>query len=206
MIEKLKRQISTSWLKVLLSVIAITAIAVRMIWPDIKIDSITLGLIILALLPWFSEIIESAKLPGGWEVKFRDVKKAGEKIAEQVSPTPAPEKRSFAPIDTSEPAYLLVADRDPNLALTGLRIEIEKRLRLIARRYQLPERLSLTQTLRELQKNEILTSEALSGLQELIYAGNQAAHGAKIEDSIADWAISNGPIVLRTLDNIVENS
>jgi hypothetical protein len=49
-----------------------------------------------------------------------------------------------------------------------------------------------------------LTTSALSGLQELIYAGNEAAHGAKIEDGVADWAISYGPVILKTLDKIIE--
>lgn len=204
MIEKLKKRISTSWLKVLLSLIAISAIIGRILWPEIKIDSITLGLIILALLPWFSEIIESAKLPGGWEIKFRDMQKAAEKVVE--SAKTGSEEKKLAPTDTTvEPAFLHIAERDPNLALAGLRIEIEKRLRLLAQNYEIPENRSLTLLLRELQKKEILTSSALAGLQELIYAGNQAAHGAKIEDGVADWAISYGPVILRTLDKIIDN-
>jgi hypothetical protein len=204
MVNKLKKRISSLWLKVLLSVIAISAIIGRMLWPEIKIDSITLGLFILALLPWFSEIIESAKLPGGWEIKFRDMQKAAEKVVEQVSQQATSEEKTLAPADTIEPAFLHIAERDPNLALAGLRIEIEKRLRLLAQNYQIPERRSLTLILRELQKREILTTSALSGLQELIYAGNEAAHGAKIEDGVADWAISYGPVILKTLNKIIE--
>ena len=60
----LTQRISESWLKFLVSLIAIGAIVVRLIWPDIKIDAITLGLIVLALLPWFSEIIETLKTSG----------------------------------------------------------------------------------------------------------------------------------------------
>lgn len=205
MIETLRKQISTSWLKVLLSLIAISAIIARILWPEIRIDSITLGLIILALLPWFSEIIESAKLPGGWEIKFRDVQKAAEKVVEEVSAKTGAEEKKLSTTDTIlEPAFLHIAERDPNLALAGLRIEIEKRLRTLARYFQVPERLSLTQMLRELQKSEILTASALGGLQELIYAGNQAAHGAKVEDGVADWAISYGPVILKTLDKIID--
>ena len=42
----------------------------------LTIDAISLGLLIVALLPWASSLIESAKFPGGWEIKFRDLKKA----------------------------------------------------------------------------------------------------------------------------------
>lgn len=203
----LTRNVSLSWLKVLLSFIAISAITLRLIWPNLKIDSVTLGLIVLALLPWFSEIIETLKLPGGWEVKFRDMQKAGEKIAEQLPSASPPPPSSVAPslAESDEPAYLLIADKDANLALAGLRIEIEKRLRLLAGKNQLPDRTSLTQMLRLLQQKEVLTPSALSGLQELIYAGNQAAHGARIEAGVADWAISYGPVVLDTLDRLIQN-
>src|ERR1039457_5275582 len=93
---------------------------------------------------------------------------------------PYSEEKTLTPSDTLEPAFLHIAERDPNLALAGLRIEIEKRLRLLAGYFKIPERLSLTQMLRELQKREIMTASALGGLQELIFAGNRAVHGAKV--------------------------
>ena len=138
---------------------------------------------------------------------FRDIQKAGEKVADNPTPPPAPPSSSSTlSIDSDAPAYIVVADKDPNLALAGLRIEIEKRLRVIARKYQLPDKTTLMQTLRLLQQREVLTSSSLSGLQELISAGNSAAHGARIEPEVADWAMSYGPIVLSTLDNIAKDS
>ncbi|MCF5946695.1 hypothetical protein L2249_25705, partial [Xanthomonas perforans] len=73
------KEISINWLKAVISVVAVSAIAVRIAFPEIKIDLVTLGLMIVAVLPWLSELIESAKFPGGWEVKFRDLREAGEK-------------------------------------------------------------------------------------------------------------------------------
>lgn len=59
-----------------------------------NIDAVTLGLLVVAVLPWFSDLLQSAKLPGGWEVNFREIKnkqdfiennqqKQSEKINEQ---------------------------------------------------------------------------------------------------------------------------
>src|ERR1035438_2488585 len=98
------QNLSPAWLKLLLSIVAIGCIAARIIWPTLKIDSVTLGLIVLALLPWFSEIIESLKLPGGWEVKFKDLKEAGEKVAQNLSPVSGP-GRALAPssVESGEP-------------------------------------------------------------------------------------------------------
>lgn len=70
--EKLFRIISIVWLKLLISGIALSALALRIAFPTIKIDGISIGLIILAFLPWCAELIESAEFPGGWKIKFRD--------------------------------------------------------------------------------------------------------------------------------------
>jgi hypothetical protein len=40
----------------------------------LNIDAITLGLLVVAVLPWFSDLLQSAKFPGGWEVNFREIK------------------------------------------------------------------------------------------------------------------------------------
>lgn len=57
---------------------------------------------------------------------------------------------------TSLYSFQLVADEDPNLALAGLRIEIEKRLTQIAESYQIdPGRSSAGRLLRILGKQDI---------------------------------------------------
>jgi hypothetical protein len=60
------------WLKISVSLGAIAVIVARFVWPNLKVDIFTLALVILAVLPWLSGMIESAKFPGGWEVKFRE--------------------------------------------------------------------------------------------------------------------------------------
>ena len=188
----------TFWLKLFISVAAIIFIAVRIIWPELNIDAITLGLLIVAVLPWLTPLIESAKFPGGWEVKFRDVQAAGQRIIQDVS------------VSTIEPttaslSYLEISDRDPNLALVGLRIEIEKRLRALAQKHGLSDQRSLSRFSQDLIRQGVLDSSSVSGLQELIMFGNQAAHGAKVEDRAAEWAIDYGPQVLAALDSKLGN-
>ena len=182
----------TTWLKIAISFAATAAIVVRIIWPSIKIDVIALGLLIVVVLPWLSSILESAKFPGGWEVKFRDVHQAAAQVtasSEAVLPS------------VSEPSFVAIAGQDANLALVGLRIEIEKRLRQLAAKAGLPERQSLWYIFRELRRREIINAQALRGLDDLIGAGNSAAHGATVQDSVAQWAIDYGPKVLAVLDD-----
>jgi len=185
---------SITFLKVAISVIAAGVIIARLIWPNIKLDSITLGLLIVAILPWFAALIESAKFPGGWEVKFRDVKSAGDKVVASAAPSAAVEQ-------LPEPTFLNIAETDPNLALVGLRIEIERRVRRLAEQADIPtDRMPLTRVVNQLAERGIIGREAQEGLGDLIYAGNQAAHGARVERDVADWAILVGPQILQALD------
>ena len=188
------------WVKLGISGVAAILIAVRMYWPAVKIDAITIGLFVVALIPWLTSIVESFKAPGGWEIKLRDVSEAGRKITDA-----APDA---APTVTSDEAhsFLAVAEQYPNLALVGLRIEIEKRLRRLAQSVSadISMRQGPSMLLRELEKREILNQSVLGGLREIIMAGNRAAHGATVEPALADWAFSNGSAVLSALDNILE--
>jgi hypothetical protein len=197
------KNISLSWLKAVISLVAVAAIAVRIAFPDIRIDLVTLGLMIVAILPWLSELIESAKFPGGWEVKFRDLREAGEKVTSSSEPSPTPSHQP-PPAAQPEPSYVSVADQDPNLALVGLRIEIEQRIRQLSQRHDLPmNRVSLAKLIRELTRREVIPYGVASGLEDLVTAGNQAAHGASVDPRIADWAITTGPEILAALDALL---
>jgi hypothetical protein len=217
---------TTSCIKIAVSAVAVAAIVCRLIWPNIKnaIDVIAFGLFVVAVLPWLSSIIESVDFPGGWGVKLRDVQGAGSLVtagaetksaaAGHPSPRGAARDASQAeaeaamqgsqvrtiPLDASEPAYMSIVSRDPNLALVGLRIEIEKRVRQLAATHGLPDHLPLRKMLNELRRTEILDSQTCHGLDQLIMAGNDAAHGATVQTSVAQWAIEYGPEVLAVLD------
>ncbi|MCM3900409.1 MAG: hypothetical protein ND866_01770 [Pyrinomonadaceae bacterium] len=60
-------------LKSLISAFAIAALLAHILLPGLAIDAIGFGLLILAVLPWLSELIASAEFPGGWKVQFRKV-------------------------------------------------------------------------------------------------------------------------------------
>jgi len=82
--KKLFTNISIIWLKLLISCIALSAIGLRIAYPTIKIDAISVGLIIIAFLPWFSELIESAEFPGGWKIKFKETPPISKKSAPEI--------------------------------------------------------------------------------------------------------------------------
>lgn len=190
------RSISLIWLKVLISIVAVVGIVIRIVFPSLRIDAITLGLATLAVLPWLSELIESAKFPGGWEVRFRDIREAGENVTGAVTTS-----TSDAPV----PTYATVASLDPNLALVGLRIEIELRIKRLAERYFIDtHRRSALALLDELRKRKLIPPAVALGVADLVIAGNDAAHGAKVEPQVAEWAMVSGPRVLGALDKLLQ--
>jgi hypothetical protein len=191
-----KREKGIAVIKILVSLIATGFIVAHLAWPDLPIDAITYGLLGLAIVPWLSSLIESAKFPGGFEVKFRDLEDAGRMITDSSDATTEEL--------TSKPSYLEISDADPNLALVGLRIEIEKRVRALADKHQIPSQRSLMRLFEELRRHDILNTASMSGFQELIMAGNQAAHGAKVEQRVAEWAFDYGPNILAALDAKLE--
>src|SRR5437867_7636803 len=138
--------------------IAISAIASLLalghtIFPGVKIDAITLTLLFIVVLPWLGFIFKSVEFPGGLKVEYPDLEKAGEDAA-KVGLLSAPQKR------IEESPYLVIAAEDPNLALAGLRIEIERRLREIAKRRGLNgARLGIRQLLELLRTQNALSNE-----------------------------------------------
>jgi len=179
--------------KIAVSVISMAALGVHLARPNLKLDSIALGLIVLGVLPWLSSLIKSAEVPGVGKIEFQDVKKAAEQVVAN-APTPP------VPSHPSEPAFLSIVDQDPALALVGLRIEIEKRLRALADAKNIPRGLPLSRLTQELQKYEIIDGASAAGLRDLIAYGNQAAHGTEVAHEVALSAVDFAPRVLEVLD------
>jgi hypothetical protein len=97
--------------------------------------------------------------------------------------------------------YVAIAEQDPNLALAGLRIEIERRLREIARKKGLQaERLGIGQLLQLLRRSNAISGQEDSVLSDLIGLLNKAVHGAEVDYRAAQWAIDIGPRLLSALD------
>ena len=182
------------WLKLGISIVAAAVAVVHIALPDLKIDAVTFGLILVVILPWLTSLIESAKFPGGWEVKFRNVENAGQKV---ISEAPA---AVVGQVERPERATFQFWAQDPNVALVALRIDIEKRIRAIAERAGIPEDRSMMRLFHRLREKGVLQDASLSGLQELVAAGNQAAHGASVEPNVAFWAFEYGPQVIAALD------
>jgi hypothetical protein len=183
-------------IQITITICALLVAVIHLIFPNLKIDAITLILLIIAISPWLAPLFKSLEFPGGWKVEFRDFLKAQDK-ARRVGLLANVEEIEEAP----NYSFQIISEEDPNLAMAGLRIEIEKRLVKLARLDAKEHRKeSVGQLLRKLSQQGILSREEGSVLSELIGLLNAAVHGASIDAKIAEWAMEIGPRILQALD------
>ena len=193
-------------LKRLRQVVSLGALLVALahiLWPALAIDAVALALIVISILPWLAPLVKSLELPGGWKLEFQELQKAASRAetAGLLAAKPTELETSFS--------FQSIANRDPVLALAGLRIEIEKRLSLLTEAHSLNagrRPLGVGQLLRLLAQAEVLTNEERSILADMVNLLNSAVHGAEIDPRAAAWAIDVGPRLLASLDERVKEA
>jgi hypothetical protein len=182
-------------------VITLSALAiafVHILFPNIKVDGVTVALLLIAIIPWLGSLFKAIELPGGLKVEYRDLLKAEKKAADAgllapIEPT-IRESRYIYPLEA-------VAVNDPNLALAGLRIEIESRLRDIASsRNIIVHGKSTKQLIQELRSHGVLNRDEISAVDDLLPLLNRAAHGAEVDGRASRWALDVGTRILHSLE------
>jgi hypothetical protein len=173
----------------------------HIIWPNLAIDFITIVLLIAAIMPWLAPLFKSFQFPGGWKIEFQDLQKTSDRadaVGLLSSVTNDPEK-------VSDHSFLLVKEQDPNLALAGLRIALERRLNSLAFSFghEIRSR-GIGNILREVLKKDLINKEEYSILTDMVALMNQAVHGAQVDKRAAEWAINIGPKLLKNLEERAE--
>ncbi|MBL0032857.1 MAG: hypothetical protein IPP27_12045 [Bacteroidetes bacterium] len=78
-----------------------------------------------------------------------------------------------------------IAEQNPELALVSLRIEIEKRLRALSKKYNVEVRsLSMKSLINALANEKLLTYDESTAMNDMIVTLNQAAHGIEYDKRI----------------------
>lgn len=191
-------------------IISLVALGLLIVDTFLKpLSVVALGLAVLAILPWSIAILkqldflDAVELPGGVKLQFREkLIAATEKAADAgLLPEAAPEV-------VSRPTYEVIFDQDPVLALAGLRIEIEKRLRhLLKARGPSPEgkSTSLARVVTMLRDHKLLTYDESAAIADLLPLLNSAMHSRNFSQEAATWAMGIGPKLIRALDAKLEN-
>ncbi len=158
------------------------------------------GLVLIAGAPWLIEKIHEMELPGGFKTKMNELEQYTEKA-----------KKAGLYTDNSATAslpYQLIYEQDPNLAMAGLRIEIEKRLRELANiagfdlvsGAGILRNTSLRKLGEELRRYGHLSQEEYALLSDLLPTLNRAVHGEKVDKEASDWVVNDGSKILAGLD------
>ena len=195
--------------QIFITVAAILVGLIHLIFPDVKIDAIFITLIILAIIPWLEPLLKSVELPGGLKVEFQDLQKieVEAKMAGLIKPDI---EGSFDdlknPANSETYSFIEIAEKNQELALVGFRIEIEKRLRSLADKYSIESsKFSISRLIDALNSKEILNNLETKSLKDMIKTLNNAAHGVDYDIRNANWVIENGPKILESLDEKLEN-
>jgi hypothetical protein len=152
--------------------------------------------------------MRKAALPGGVSLDFEEEIKEAKLLSEKVE-SAVKEKRPSIPLSDANARMLQLglrpspsgldisyyrdlANQDPNLALAGLRIELDVLLRNLAQGFnvEVSPGVSGTRLARALHEAGALTDEQLELMQKVIRLTNAAAHGKSISREEALTVIS----------------
>jgi uncharacterized protein YecT (DUF1311 family) len=194
-------------IQILITLSALLVGLLHIIFPNFKIDAISITLIIIAIIPWLAPLFKSVELPGGLKVVFQDFKKLKDdaRKAGLIKDEPLLDSKLSIKSNSDTYSFIETAEKNQELALVGFRIEIEKRLRNLADKYSIDSnRYSIVRLIDVLTKNEILTTAEMTSLKNIISTLNHAAHRMDYDQKSADWVIENGSKILDSLDQKLE--
>ena len=188
-------------LQISTTVVAVVLAVIHAVYPNIKIDHITLVLLGFAIFPWLIPFIKSFESPGGYKIEFKE---EFEKVTHDVT---ASGLASKSKMKETHHSFQSIIDQDPNLALAGLRIEIENKLNEIVEKniqpdFAPPTRYRTAYHLIDfLLKEGILSVNESTALRDLISLLNKAVHGMDVEKVDAYNAMNLGLNILSSLEN-----
>jgi hypothetical protein len=178
-------------IKLALTITASVLAVGHLFFPKISIDLITVSLLAIAVVPWLDILFKSVELPGGVKLEFHELEKISNEAERIGLIKPEVASDGDENLVTKEGYYFVeMASSNQELALVSLRIEIEKRLRDIAAKYNIDGRgYSLSRLMDIFAGRHILSTEEIAVLKDMVATLNQAAHGVQFDERNADWII-----------------
>ena len=204
MTKSSSKQPSNPWKSAkLISAGALVLALVHLLFPKLSVDSTTAILVLIAILPWLAPLIKSIEIPGVGKLEYRDFQNIINRAESEgllVSETEA-----VKPDNIDEPLFALIASDDLNLALAGLRIEIERRLIEMAKVCGMGyKRQGIIRLVHRLHEKGAISNNERFIISEMVELLNQAVHGARVNKDAADVVIEIGPKLLAALDKRVD--
>lgn len=194
----LRRAVSKAWLPFLwLLVLALLGAHVLNV-AAIRTDSTAVLLVVLlALLPQVARLRRMRFMDLEAEIDPQEVRElvATTRAATATADLPPQESRSH-PLPYEE-----LLDRDPNLALAQMRMDIEGALIAVAKNAGLEiENRSAVYVARYLSHNGVLSHDQYVAVQDVVSVCNRAIHGALVDRDTASDVVDAGIFLLRRLE------
>jgi hypothetical protein len=187
-----------------LATILAAFIIAHLIFPTVAVDTTTLALLAMFVVVMLLPFAKSISLPGGVSFELKDVEPAKEAVQAAISDAATGREEVSVARKTERPAYwrALLSD-DANIALAGLRIEIERRmLELAEKTGATPVRpMGLGELIRILLEKGILSRDEEAAIRAVLDVCNRAVHARTISPEAAQLAADLGDQVLRILDS-----
>jgi hypothetical protein len=179
-----------------IAVLALVLVIVDFVRPLSLVQLALLIVALVALSPWSQRVPSLlATTFESWEVgsvKFKFRRVTDEVAAAGLLAEPSDAK--------GKPAYEIIYNEDPALALAGLRIALEKRLKDMARIANQDETRPLHDVILGLARGGALTVDQIEALNDLLPLLNRAVHAEDTGKEAAEWAMSEGPKLIAGLE------
>ena len=171
------------------------------------IDNFIILIYFISSIPFIAQFLKEVNIFGA-KFKFQEEIRKIEKLF-NVSGTARVGTEINVPLTVVKSKALdnarKLLDSDPVLALAALRIEIEKSLKVIAKKLDMPikEKRSITEIIVNLNRKEIFSHEQVLVLRKIIQMCNKAIHGAVISKNEAKEIILLTEKFYRALENSI---
>jgi hypothetical protein len=187
-----------------------------LVWPLVVLTSVLLFRTQLRTILWR---LQRADLPGGVSLNFQQEVEAASALARRAAqqvgrvPLALSGRTGHALLDVNErtlalglqpspsalnfATYRALAAHDPNVALAGLRIELEILLRNMARRFNPdPPAVALaTDTLHDLRDSGVLSDDQARLIQRIVNLCTAAVHGAIVAHEQAEMILDAATVI-----------
>lgn len=192
---------SASWARRVLTALAVVLAIGHLLFPAASIDAVTVALLVIAALPWLGAVFRAIEFPGGGRVEYQEferVRKSAQEaglLAQQAQP------QVLTLMDAAQDTG------DLTLPLAALRVELERRLRWLARASGIDDaRQGMWQLTNDLQSRGVLSQAESSALADLRDVLNRAVHAQDLDPRSAKWAFDLGGPLLAALDRRIEDA
>jgi hypothetical protein len=178
----------------------------HLVWPTIRLDTSALFLLALCFLPWLGTIFKSVELPGGAKVEYRQGLLQAAKKVEDSGLLQDSGVQGNSLTQKRDPIYRTLIEQNPNLALAGLRIDIERKLRAIVGFSNPDSSLkSLSQVVEIIGALGLFTKGQTQAMHGILKHLNSAVHDERVSSENAAEVFQMGTRLLDALDKRIRN-